>query len=429
MGQILHYEGVRKGPLHSKKVFIATPSYGDVCPAYTHSMVMAAMSLRDAGIDFDYELYTGNCHVDDSRNRLVRDFLETDCTDLVFIDADLRFEGEALVRLCGYDLDVVAGIYPYKDSDESYPVRHKPGVIEYELNGLIEVEGVPTGFLKIKRHVLEALASKAHRFPSKEDGKKSRTKIPIIFERTFNNHTRWGGDYTFCNKWREMGGKIYIDPFMLFEHYGPAKWSGLYSSYLKKTGPGGFNKEIEAIRNGTETPDDLINLVNGWGNPYYQTPVALLQAVIMLARESVGPILECGSGLSTIVMGAASKHPVWALEHDPTWAFVTENNAKKLGVGNIKVCYSPLKEYGDYDWYTYPSDMPQFDMLYCDGPPRVVKGYRRGVLEIKGYFNPGSLVAFDDYDPKRLNQDFAMEMGFETTVVDGERPFLVGRKP
>ena len=430
MGQVLHYGGAKIGPPNSKKFFIATPSYGDVSPAYTHSVVSASMAFKEAGILFDYEIYTGNCHVDDSRNRLVRDFLETDCTDLVFIDADLRFECDALIRLCSYDKDVVAGIYPYKDCEESYPVNHLPGPIKYEPDGLIEVFGAPTGFLKIKRHVLELLAKSSDRFPAKDDKKTGIRKIPIIFERTFNNNTRWGGDYTFCNKWRAIGGKIYIDPFMLFEHYGIARYGGLYSAYLKKKSPEGFSKEIEAIKEGRETPDDLINLVNGWGNPNFQTTIDLLQAIILMARESNGPILECGSGLSTIVMAAASKHDVWALESDAGWASVTSENVKGFGLTNVKMCYAPIKDYGKYEWYDYPENLPMFDMLYCDGPHRTNKGFRAGVIEIKDKMNAGSVAAFDDYDGVTVTKNLALDLGFSASVMAGnkDRHFMFGRR-
>src|SRR5688572_1419621 len=111
-------------PATGKKVLLATPSYDRPCAAYTFAIAKSREALSQAGIQSAYLLLQGNCHVDDARNSIVRDFLESDCTDLVFLDADVDWEPEALVQLCQRECDVVGGVYPYRrDGSDNMPCR------------------------------------------------------------------------------------------------------------------------------------------------------------------------------------------------------------------------------------------------------------------------------------------------------------------
>ena len=215
MSRMLHRRG--KPADGRQKVFIAVAAYEGTGAGFTYAMFHTGAALAEAGIDFELAIYSGNCHVDDSRNRLVRDFLNSDCTDLFFLDVDLGWLAADFVKLLGYDRDVVAGIYPKKHGDDTYPVIPFPGEIWSDRAGLIEVQAVPTGFLRIRRAVLERLAASAVHYNSKND---APSAIPLIFDREVHDGIRWGGDYVFCKKWREAGGQIFIDPVLRFEHSG-----------------------------------------------------------------------------------------------------------------------------------------------------------------------------------------------------------------
>lgn len=213
-----------------QKVFLAVPTYSGLAAGFSFALFHSADALRDAGIQHELALYSGDCHVDDARNRLVRDFLETDCTDLVFIDADLRWEPDDLVKLLKYDRDVVGSTYPFKADDAGYPVALMGGDAVADKDGLLEVYALPTGFLRIKRHVLQALADQAIKFHPKSD---DRSDFPLIFERQVHNGYRRGGDYAFCNKWRGMGGKIHFAPEFEFEHFGEHSWTGSFGHWKR----------------------------------------------------------------------------------------------------------------------------------------------------------------------------------------------------
>ena len=297
MARMLHRRGEEA---RGQKVFIAVAAYEGCGAGFAYSLFHTGAALERAGIQYELAIYSGNCHVDDSRNRLTRDFLNSDCSDMVFLDADIGWNAADFIELLGYDRDVLAGIYPKKNGDDAYPVKTLPGEIWSDRDGLIEVQGVPTGFLRIRRHVMERLASEAQTYNAKNDGAYGTA---CIFERQIHEGTRWGGDYVFCRKARAAGFKIYIDPSMRFEHSGEETWTGCVGSYFRQRAGIGLDPAIAAIREGREQIEHMIDLYDAWGNPYAASP-GLLMGLVMLAREAKGPILECGGGLSTLAMAA-----------------------------------------------------------------------------------------------------------------------------
>ena len=110
------------------KVMLAVPTYDKPDTSLTFALARSRQALSEAGIQSALLILEGNCHVDDARNSIVRDFLESDCTELVFLDADVTFEPKDLVQLCGRDVDIVGGVYPYRrEGGQNMPVRLMEG--------------------------------------------------------------------------------------------------------------------------------------------------------------------------------------------------------------------------------------------------------------------------------------------------------------
>lgn len=369
---------------------IAIPVYGDIKASCVNSLWSSYLALHTAGIAADLIIFSGGCHVDDARNTLLREFLEGDAEQLVFIDADIGFDPVDLVKLIRHDHDVVGGTYPLKQGKEDYPVRYvldENGKFKSNKEGLIEVLGLPGGFLKIKRHVIEKLAEKADSYFGRKD-EKSRPKIPIIFERSFDEGTRWSGDYTFCRKWSKLGGKLYVDPSFNFEHEGSSVWRGRLSSFIRKNSGIAIDNLIGAImENKVET--DLINdALIEWDNGVFAGDAVFQATAILMAREAEGDILEAGSGLSTLLMAVANpKVKITTVENDAFWYEKCKKAIKKYGVKNVNLCYSPLIDYGPFMWYGSLPKGSSFDLFVCDGPPRIVKGHRSGCQTWLPYTN------------------------------------------
>lgn len=391
-------EGIPGNP----DVFLATPSYdGKVGQAYTAALACSIVDLQKAGIGVTYCLMGNNCHVDDSRNGLVREFMMGSCTDLIFLDADIGWRPYDLVALALHSEPVVGGVYPKKTDEEAYPVHVEPGTALYANDaGLVEVHALPTGFLKISRVALDLLhENQGHRKFAGQGASAGDMPYTILFERTYENGHRWSGDYAFCRKWALEGGKLFVDPRFHFIHEGAKEWSGSLGDFWLKTHgvedkirDDRFNAALEAIKDGSHTVENLADLVDGWGNKW-SAQIELLEACISMGKAATGPVLEFGSGLTTLVLGLVAKHGVIALEHSKFWGSYTEEHLKKYGI-EAEVRYAPLKDHGDFEWYD-GGELPKPALVVCDGPPRKTKGGRSGLLSMMDLIE-GAAVVFDD---------------------------------
>lgn len=375
------------------KIFIATPTYSSPTAAYTHSLFNAVHALEKHGVGCELALYTGNCHVDDGRNALVAEFMKSDCTDLVFIDADLMFTGEDLAKLAKHDRDVVAGVYPKKQDDADYPVWLPTGGLWADDDGLLEALAVPTGFLKISRHAIDAVTKIVPKY-APNSGKSA--EIPLIFERSRDGAVRVGGDYEFCRKWRSIGGKIYVDPEMEFSHIGVNDWSGSLQAWLLEKN--GMQDELIKsmlfrLKNGEEI--DFSKLFKQWGNHWSAEPEYLATASCF-AKEADTPIIECGAGLSTLVAGASTKQDLYVLEQGYKYAAQIQKWVEKLGLTNVHMYHCPVLDYGKFRWYELP-ELPKTNLVLCDGPKR--SDGRYGLYPaLHESLNHGCKILMDDFD-------------------------------
>lgn len=350
-------------PASGQKVLLATPSYDSPSAAYTFSIARSREALSQAGIQSAYLLLQGNCHVDDGRNSIVRDFLESDCTELVFLDADVSWEPKHLVQLCRRDVDIVGGVYPYRrEGGETMPVRMMAGAKESD--GLLEVDGLPTGFMKIKRHVLQTMADAAPKYFDKI------YETALVFDRPTpgEDKTRWGGDVDFCNRWKARGGKLYADTELRLGHTATIVVSDSLGAHLRRITDTTLAHVIPRVRAGTESEDEYNELARCTGNAF-AADAGVLALCVGVARKCLGPIIETGSGLSSVAMGAVSDSKVYSLEHLEHYASQTLSLCTQADVPNVGVCYAPLVD-GWYDLDKF--DLPKkFALGFCDGPPRL----------------------------------------------------------
>ncbi len=360
MSDLFHEEGP---PAAGQKVMLATTCYDTPASPYVFSIARSREALTEAGIQSAYLLLSGNCHVDDARNVVVREFLASDCTDLVFLDADVCWEPADLVQLCRRDCDLVGGVYPYRrDGGEAMPVRMMDSR-KLRPDGLIEVEGLPTGFMRIKRHVLEKVAAASPWYFDKTH------RTALVFDRPDPDAegTRWGGDIAFCRKWTALGGTMYADAELRLGHSGKVIIRDSLAAHIRRLSGTALAYLIPKIREGVEDERDYNELFKACGNPY-AADAGVLALLAGVGRKCRGPIIETGSGLSSVVLGAVSDSQVYSLEHSSVWAAQTVALCEEAGVGNVGVCYAPMRDL----WYDVDAfDLPaKFALGFCDGPPR-----------------------------------------------------------
>jgi hypothetical protein len=153
-----------------------------------------------------------------------------------------------------------------------------------------------------------------------------------------------------------------------------------------------------------ETPSRelLTELQTGWGNESFAASYDYLEEVIHQACTTKGPILECGSGLTSILLGLiAGRRGVdtWSLEHTPDWHARLNGILGRHSIPGVHLCFAPLREYDDFAWYDPPLDaLPHnFSLVVCDGPPGTTPGGRYGLLPLLGnHLAPDVLILLDD---------------------------------
>jgi hypothetical protein len=135
--------------------------------------------------------------------------------------------------------EIIAGAFPLKNKGGEFGVSYdtNPDGIRYgdAQNGLLCVSRVPGGFLKIKRTAIEKLyaAYKGDFYFDNSSGKEFA--CCALFKTVIKDNLFYGEDIVFCDKWRAIGGQIYLEPRITFRHHGVTYWEGnLHETLLKQ---------------------------------------------------------------------------------------------------------------------------------------------------------------------------------------------------
>jgi hypothetical protein len=182
----------------------------------------------------------------------------------------------------------------------------------------------------------------------------------------------------------------------------------------------------------------LEELVFAWGNEGYSAQHEYLLELVRTSRQIDGPIIECGSGLSTMLVGVEAQRRAlshYALENHPGWARRMRRELTAAAITSVVVCETPLRNYGKYTWYDVSeANLPtSFAMAICDGPPGDSPESRYGLMPVLGdRLGPGCLVMVDDFIREREQTivcRWAKETGASITRLGIEKPFAVLRMP
>ena len=261
--------------LQGKRLMVATPCYGGQTTAlYTQSMLKLQSECAKYKVEMVLLAITNESLITRARNDLVYHFLRHKDTKgvfeyLMFIDADIQFEADHVIRLLVHNKDIVTGAYPMKlinynnienkalsvkdlvKSTTEYAINLKlnqeqidkangepMGVVQLQLvNGLIEVLDAGTGFMLVKRGVFDKLMKE---YPETSyirdmtslnpDGSVNRDTDEqyAFFDGSIDEDSKryLSEDYTFCRRWQKIGGKIWTDPEIVLNHVGTHVFRG-----------------------------------------------------------------------------------------------------------------------------------------------------------------------------------------------------------
>ncbi len=249
-------EAVEAVEVKKPKLFVATPMYGGLCTGgYTMGILDCVQAFMPHGIQMYYSYMMNESLITRARNGMAYDFMKSDATHLMFIDADISFNPNDIVRMIQADKDIICGLYPkkeinwhlveqavkkgvdYKDLPAytgSFVVNLVGGAHEQtgNINEPMEIDNGGTGFMLIKRNVFEALADKVPTYTNdmiQIVDKNPQKKIIHEYFATSIDETSnrlLSEDYHFCKLARQNGFKVYAAPWAQLTHSGTYSFNG-----------------------------------------------------------------------------------------------------------------------------------------------------------------------------------------------------------
>jgi len=241
-------------------LFVATPCYGGlVHHRYMQCLCLLLQYGAANGIEISVELLGHESLITRGRNTLAAKFLDnTTTTHLLFIDADTGFEVQQVLRMLAFDRDVVAGMYPLKLIDwtaealdrlrhgepiEQAPIRFvgTPSEPREQEGAFVAGDYAGTGFMLIKR---EVFARMFEAYPRLRYTAAHNAAVPsnspnqyALFDCVIDEETGeyLSEDYTFCKRWRKIGGKIWLDTESRLMHVGAYEFYGTPKARFEAT--------------------------------------------------------------------------------------------------------------------------------------------------------------------------------------------------
>jgi hypothetical protein len=239
------------------QILVATPMYGGMCNGqYTLGMIQMVAVFTQHRVPFQYAYMMNESLITRARNSLAHDFLATDCTHMMFIDADIGFNPADIIKMINANKDIICGIYPKKEIDWVQVTNAvNKGVLPHELknhtgafvvnlvddaksaegaiDAPIQIANGGTGFMLIQRKVFETLIGKVPTYNNDMFlAVDTERKIKVINEFFATSIDKKSGnrllseDYHFCKIAREQGFTVWAAPWAQLQHCGSYIFSG-----------------------------------------------------------------------------------------------------------------------------------------------------------------------------------------------------------
>lgn len=234
------YQSLEPSPI-KKKVIFCTPSLEGPTAPYLEALEASIPLIIGAKWDEGYAQEIGCPYIFHARSKMTRRALDAGADVIVYLDYDISWRPEDLLKLISTDDPVVAGTYRFKKDEEEYMgtvfTDGKGRPIVRSGDGCIRADRVPAGFLKVTRDAVRHLMKS---FPELLYGDPENYSIDL-FQHGAHKGTWYGEDFAFSRRWREAGGEIWIVPDLSITHHNRKtgkEYPGNFHEYLMRR-PGG----------------------------------------------------------------------------------------------------------------------------------------------------------------------------------------------
>lgn len=221
------------------KVALCTPTLTQPHSACLAALAASVVALDAAGVEHSATYEVGCPYISHARATMLRRALDWGADAVVFIDHDMSWRPQDLVKLIETEGDVVAGTYRFKKPEVEYMATvmcNADGTPQVRASdGAIRADKVPAGFLKVTR---EGVRRFMRAYPELVYGDPEKPSVDLF------NHGAWEGvwygeDYAFSRRWKEIGGEIWIVPDLNLDHHSANEvFRGNFHEFLMRQ-PGG----------------------------------------------------------------------------------------------------------------------------------------------------------------------------------------------
>ena len=231
---------------------IGTPMYGGMCTSeYTQSIIHLSEAANKSGVKFTTIFLGNESLIQRGRNTIAHHFMNIpDATHLMFIDADIKFRVEDVVKMIKADKELIIGPVPLKgynweeirqralrgEEDISrtggvFNINHLPGIAMEDEETPFEIEHGGGAFMMIRRDVFEALKLHTGIYTNGGASVAPGDEIYDYFRVEVNPETKHllSEDYFFCHSYRQVGGKVWMAPWVQAGHFGSHLFNGHYA--------------------------------------------------------------------------------------------------------------------------------------------------------------------------------------------------------
>ena len=210
--------------LAGKKLMIGLPAYDHkVGLKMAISLMRLAQNVVEHGITIQISSICGCSVVTRARNMIAHEFLKSDCDSLLFIDADMTFEPESVLRLLAWNQKrpIVAGAYEARKEGKVYILSLEGDADNIEMDGygLVRARRVATGFMMIQKQVFQKLAEMHPEWRHKDNVDPNET-LYSFFDFLCTPEGYIGEDFLFCDRAKEAGFSVWLDPTIKLGHMG-----------------------------------------------------------------------------------------------------------------------------------------------------------------------------------------------------------------
>jgi hypothetical protein len=267
--------------LPKPQLVIMTPCYGNTCHVPYLNCIVATISLfSQLGISVLLEFCSNDSLVSRARNNLVARAMSNEAnTHFMFIDSDIAWNPQDIVRMILANKPLIGGIYPLKKYnwdrmaagaegetpgqvlDGWFAAKDKSGftrqmsagkyiqskLLKFNVNyagntlriaqNCAQVKHLPTGFMLIQRDTFMRMMA-AHPETKYTDDigflttpEQNKYAYALFDCGVVDNHY-YSEDWMFCDRWCKMGGEAFMDVGVSLAHSGQETFEGTIMSSL-----------------------------------------------------------------------------------------------------------------------------------------------------------------------------------------------------